>query len=573
MFGTVNVDISSQLNIIEYDLANGSVPSGGACPSFVFQTNITSTDADGLIKGRLESLSFGFKVGTDSGGLTFDPQVTLTNVTLPGQKTETRTLKDFLDGTLTENLKSAFLTVLNDGLQIAIDKVKGKDLFQDAYKILTLLGVALNVENQAAEEKKYGINSAGWTALLASPESFIEKQLLDLIEVPANRKLLVEVFESITSIQLPTIPALALDMFQSLGLVGSEEDDYPFNFSAFLALVSAPVKTLKERFKELFDNTANIEALVKKFAQNIKPIDFGPFQISSTSTGVVSLAIPKKTPFKIGSGTSDKGIVELSGSLALDFGNQKLTAELDTYVPALGITLSDSLPITYHAGAIQPSFAATLIWGDGTKPSAKPLQIFPLPDNFLDQVADVVPPYVLNLFINAITESQLLKKYPVAQKVFDLLGLVEQKVESTHLGGALGSGDEWSMPSILGIMEHPLDWLLSDNVLGENGRFDIVKLASKLGAIPKASYKKLTIAPNDTKNGVEISGLPYQFYVDVDGANDLATFSFGTKEIDIASGKGGFEGYGLFHQPDRQLPTFFRWFAGVVHHNRQQSFY
>lgn len=545
----IAVEVLSQLRIIEYNLKSGSVVSDGNTPSFNFQTIVSNpsgklvdiTLPDGT-KGSLDKVILGFDLTIINGAIKFSPIVTLEQALLFGETTpEDITIEQFLDGTLTEKAKGSFQTLLNKAIQLAIDEVKGSQLFQNAYSVLGILGITIPVDFAKDENPLFGINSAGWTGLFSNPDTYIAQRLLDLIQSEENRKILIQVFESIFDVKIPTIPIAALELFHGLQIVGPASENYPLYPQAILEIVSDPINSLKNRFEVLFRDTDSLIALAKELTKTMAPEAFGKFEISSTASGVVTLALPKSNSIKIGDTSSDQSspFVEVFGSLSLDFNNKNLTAELNSYVPVLGFTLSNSFTVGYDGASINlsPPLAA-LIWGDGKTPAAAPLQILPFDSTvFIDQIANIAPAYALNIFINSVFEDKFLngdgvtKGYPIVQSIFEILGISKS------------DNGIWTMPSLLGIMEHPLDWLLSDEVLGTNGKFNVSKLVQKFAAFPTATYNptadvNITIGPNTDKNGISITGLPYDFYVEMSGdsASNVAKFNFGSNKVDIANG-------------------------------------
>ncbi len=528
------VQVISRLNALEYNLQTGALVSDGNAPSLSIETIISNPG--GLLvdlpkdAGSLEKIILGFNVKLNGGQVSFEPIVTLVQAKLPGQTTASDiTLDDFLSPDFEAQLKSAFQSLLNTGFQAAVDQVKDKTLFKNAYNLLFLMGLVLEPQDGTG----YGINAGGWSGLIASPQTYIEKQLLGLVEIPANRDALFAFLSEILHVKLPPLPDAALDLLTGLNICGPAEQGYPISAQALLEIVSDPVSSLENRFKALFDNKDALKALAKDLTKNIDPATYGNFTFGANANGVVTLSVLPKYAFDIG------GFVKISGSLALDLSNEKLSVILDTNVPAIGITLADTLSLTYAAGTVQPDFTAAIIWGDEATPNAKPLQLLPFdPDQFLGQVAELAPAYTLNIFLTAVFEDQLLKQYPVVQSVFEILGI--------------GKNDNgvWTMPSLLGILLHPLDWLLSDSVLGVGGKFNVAKLAGQLAKFPsKSASNGITIGPNTDKNGIAITGLPYQFYADFRGEKaaatdktiNLAKFTFGVKEIDIADGKAAID--------------------------------
>ncbi|MEM8849469.1 MAG: DUF6603 domain-containing protein, partial [Pseudomonadota bacterium] len=179
--------------------------------------------------------------------------------------------------------------------------------------------------------------------------------------------------------------------------------------------------------------------------------------------------------------------------------------------------------------ATKADIGVAIAFGDGTRPAPGPLILYgsgmtPLPD----QLAAILPGYALSTVGGFLIETQLLAKYPLAQQVFEGLGLAEK------VGGT------WRMPALLGTVSDPRGWLLSEGILGQNGDFDVAGFAKWLSGLPAITGPHgLTVAPK--ADGVALSGLPYGFAVALTGKDDVASVTLGAKKIDIADGSGTLE--------------------------------
>ncbi len=523
--------LNSSLGLIEYSLATGNFVSNTALPNGNFVG--TLSDPDGLLVdlgslGSVEKIALGFSIGLSNGAVSFTPVVNLIGVTLAGQeRQDILTLEDFTSTSFAVNLQSSFLTILNQGIQAAIAQVKDQPLFKNAYELLQLLGLTLE---RNVETDPYGISSAGWQALLAGPKNYITTQLNNLLTNTASRNKLFSFLQTVLHVQLPPLPEPALLLLYGLDICGTKEDGFPLNPQALLEILSSPVSSIQNRFTALVNNRVKLTQITVALAQNIPSQQFGNFNFSTTTNGLVRLEVLPANAYDIGP------FLKLFGALVFDINNLKLTVETDAYCPPIGLTLQSSIGIQYQDSAFTPSFTSQIIWGDGSTPSALPLQLYPFNgDTFMNQLAALAPAYTLNIVLNAIFEEQLLKKYPLVQKVFTGLGLggYVTAPSSGNLPQA-GSG-LWQMNSIMGILRDPLGWILSDAVLGQNGKFSVAKLIQLLSNLPDVSYKGISLAPV-AGSGVNITGFPYGFGISMTGSNGVATFGFNTGSIDIANG-------------------------------------
>lgn len=525
-------DLETRLNAIEFSLATGDFITTN-CPSFSLLG--TLSNPDGLLidlplnAGSVGKVILGLNLSIADSGIKFEPVVTMLDVTLAGQeKRDSLTLEEILSPDFAASLQQAFYTILNEAVQVAVAQVKDVQGFKTAYELLSLLGlVIVRVE----EEDPYAINIAGWNGLISNFDTYIESQLSSLLTDVNVRKQLFSFLEDIFDIKIPDFPKPLLDLLNALGICGPASQGYPLYPKALLEIASNPVNSIRDRFENLFTNTEVLQALTRELVQDLQPAKWGNFTFSTNSSGVVTLAILPENAFKLGT------FAEFSGTIILDLINKSMQCTLNAYCPVLELALSNTINLTYPL-TTDNIFTSKLIWGDGSKPSADPLQLYPFDGGtFVDQLSKIAPAYVLNVLLNAVLEDSLLNKYPFLQQVFEGLGLAKKTNSSQNkdLLLAASNSQEWSMESILGILKDPLPWLLSDSVLGLNGKFNVASLVKLLSNLPEVSTANgIKAAP--LTNGVSITGLPYDLAINLTGENGLASFQFGTTEIDIAGG-------------------------------------
>ena len=532
--GKVRVDLETRLNCLEFDLTTGERTDNAAVPSFSVKAILSNPD--GLLVslpadlGSVGAAVIGFDLAIVNDSIQFTPVVTLKQVTLAGEPVADEiTLQDFQGSDFTAALQSSFVTLLNQAIQAVVAQVKDKPQFRTAYDLLALLGLALRRDD---DDAPYGIDTAGWSGLLASYDTYIRKQLTSLLTDTASRSALFAFVEEMLGITLPDFPVPLLELLSGLKICGPSEEGYPLDLQAVMQLAHDPVGGLKERFSQLVADETLLKKMTAELTKSIPSAEYGNFTFGTDANGVVHLDVLPANAFKIGS------FLQIMGGLQLDLNNLKLTATLSPYVPVIGLSWSSALSLTYANSAVQPSLKSEIIWGDGTKPSATPLQLYPFDSSrFLGQVTELAPAYALNVLLNAVFEEQLLKKYPLIQRLFEGLGMVDTGAEEA--AGMLGAADaaQWRMPSLMGVLSDPLGWLLSDDVLGHNGTFSVAAFINLLGNLPEVTASNgLKLAP--VANGIQISGLPYGFSANITGKDGVAGFDINTKSLSIANGLG-----------------------------------
>lgn len=520
------VTVETRLNMVEVSLADGSFAAGFA-PSLSFLTTIEKPGGPLLAPteqgGSLGKIVLGFKASLAGGSLQVSPVVTLLDAALPGEAQQSAiTLEDFLKPEFADRLRESFQFLVNRAIQVAVAQVADKPAFKDTYSLLVGLGLALA---RQTETDPYGINPAGWQALLADPLNFARTQLGRLLADPALRSQFFEYVQARLGIKLPPVPAPALEVLSALGLLGDAESGYPVRLDALLALAERPFQTLSEAFDRLVTDEAARRALVSRLAGNIPPTCFGPFIFQSTGGTKVSLGIDPSKALSIA------GVVTLSGTLTLDLADLSLEVSLRAFSPALQLAAVPALSYRPAPGAV-PAFTLDLAWGDGTRPAPEALRLFPFePARFTAQLADLAPAYVLSTLVSVVVESNVLARFPLAQQVFEGLGLAQQE------------DGRWTMPSLLGLLRDPKGWLLSEGVLGEDGKFDLIAFAALLKKLPAVTASNgLAIAPN--ANGATVSGLPYNFRIDLgvtDEAQPRAAIALSTGGFSVAGNRGKLE--------------------------------
>jgi hypothetical protein len=524
-FAAAGISVVSQarLNALEYALATGTVVVGPDAPSLTIQSTVARTDGTPLVAGTADTGSLGsVVVGVtlgldDEAALTVTPVVTLLNVTLPGEQQQAAlTLADMQASGFEERLRQAFEQLVGAGLAQLIDAAKTNATFTTAYGLLVDLGLALA---PADDGSGYGVNPGGWSALLADPAGFLATQFEALLLDGAQQAALFAFVLEQLGITLPPIPPAVLELLAALGFVGPAAQGYPLRLDALVALARNPLGTVATAFAALAADTDAVTALASELAGSA-PVTFGPFTFAVTGPSQVSVGIERPQAAKIGS-----DLLELWGTLAVDLRTPAVGVDLHVFVPAVAVELVSTLAYR-PAGGGTPAFGLSLGWGDGTRPAPAPLTLYPfVASDFLAQLGDLAPAYVLSTLATAAFESELLAKYPLVQKFFSGLGLAEQ------VNGA------WQMPGLLGLLHDPQGWLLAEGVLGKNGKFDVAGFAQWLAGMPAVTGPGgIAVVPQS--GGVAVQGLPYGVAVSLTGASGTATIGVRASGVSVAGGDG-----------------------------------
>lgn len=530
----LQVTVATRLAAAEVSLATGALLKDEHAPSLAFTATL------GRAKGKLVELPggvasvgrvvFGLGFRLDPGGsspsVVLAPVVTLEEVKLPDQETRERvTLDDLRSPEFQGALQQAFVSLVDGALQAAVDSAGVADApgFRTAYALLTALGLTLP---KAEKDGRYGINPAGWQALLADPTGFAREHLGALLTDVALRKELFRFVREQLHIPFPDVPRPAAVVLEALGVVGPESEGFPLRPEALLELARSPFATLSARFGRLANDAEARQALITQLV-GAEPVKIGRVCMEVRAGTEITFTLDPKDAFDIA------GVVRISGEVSFSLSDLSLSTTLRLFNPTLGLSLVPALALRVAEGVVSPAFTARIEWGDGTRPAAEPLTLVPFDGRrFIDELAALAPPYVLNVLVGAVAEGRLLEKYPLAQQVFEGLGIAKEE------------DGRWTVPTVLGLLRDPRGWLLSEGILGKDGRFDLGSFGAILRQLPEVE------APNGVKvertaTGARVAGLPYGFTVEMGSTPQVATLGLSTGGFDIAGGKGKVENLGL----------------------------
>jgi len=535
------VQLQTTLAAVQFSTSTGKLTAQDGWPSLQFTTTLSNPQGNLVEIGTSGSAGYlvvnqmvlGFSTSLTGGSLTFEPIVSLLQTQLPGQSQATDYTYQNLPQ-LGSDLVQGFQTALNEAVQAAISTLLGGGVansavstFSTAYDLLSILGLTLPVPLGA--KTGYGINPGGWQGLLANPLSYMQSQLLSLLTDPANQQTLFNFIGNILGITLPTVPEPALETLSALGFLGDAEHGYPLLPQALLQFAQSPFTAAQTQFATLYANgvlTAAGQALVSALSTSVISTGIGDYiKFNAVQGTQIELSIAADNAVTIGD------VVSISGAFSFDLVKQTFTAEVDLYNTFLRLALQPACTYTI-GGTLAPGLE--VVWGDGSLPVPQALTLLPFNStNFLNQLSELAPGYVLSTVVTQVLQNAVLNNYPLAQFIFQALGLATKDPVSGN----------WVMPSLLGLLTDPLGWLLSTVVLGdESGNFSLSSLQTALNRIPAAEVPSLGVGikpySSSGQTGVQIYGFPYGFgaIISTDG-DTIANFLLNTQDLPLGGGQ------------------------------------
>ncbi|MEM9599009.1 MAG: hypothetical protein AAGD06_32370, partial [Acidobacteriota bacterium] len=383
------------------------------------------------------------------------------------------------------------------------------------------LGLAVERPSDSAP---YGIRATGWRGLLSEPGTYARDQLFALLSDPGRRSLLFSFVEDLLGVEVPAVPTPVLELLSALGYLGARPQGYPLEPTALVSLAGNPLMDLQERFEALVGDAPALESLASSLATEVspeiigKPQGFGIFTLRATGQTTLELSVDPEHAIEIG------GFLAITGAVTFDLPTRTVQSESSFSVPAVGLSVVPTL--TYRLGDDAPALDVNLVWGDPERPAAEPVTVYPFDSAvFVDQVSTVAPAYALSVIATGVLESRLVERYPFIQTLFEGLGLASRDAEG-----------RWQMPALVGLLDDPAGWLLSNTVLGNDGRFDLGVFGTLLSSLPPVEDPNLGVGVGPIEGGVRVYGLPYGFQADVTATSALAEFVVRTRDLPVATG-------------------------------------
>ncbi|NVI83615.1 DUF6603 domain-containing protein [Janthinobacterium sp. BJB401] len=506
-FSALGIDTSTDLllRFVEVPLT-GAAPQSNYLPGLRLQTLLTPQtpvvvpSTDGTVK-TLVSMRLGIDMALDQGSLVLQPQVLLT------MHSGDETLVYDLDQLTHESSEwvAVFYGLLNVGVGQFVTPLLGNAAIGNAYQVLGLMNLVVPLSRADALA---GVDSAGWTAMLADPLNYFIERGIALFQDADSRAQAVALLESIIGITIPALPLPMLQLLHALQLVQDQDSGFAPCLYDWVALAANPAAQLESRFTALMDDPARVAQLSAELCSQIEPVIVGPVQLSVSEGALIQVSLLADALPMWGN------FLQISGAMGFDLRSSELSAELGLYCAQVQLEVRSKLAVTV-AAAPKAAFAVELCWGDGTQPMPLPLTLYPFDAAlFLEQTIALAPNFALSTFFGQVVDAQLLNAYPVARTAMSALGLAFQD-SATGL---------WFTKSPLGLFGDPLGWLLGDAVLGANGQLNIAALARVFSTITVASQASSGVGIKPITGGLCIFGLPYSQQIEL--VADVAAQTF-----------------------------------------------
>ncbi len=521
--GELSISNRAMLNAKTLALVTDATPENPN-PSFNFTSTITRNGGPLLnnttLKLSIGSAELGFVLVYEAGQLQLTPILTLHQVSFGDLNAATLNWQ-----ALASDSNGVYSLILNEAVNVLCEDLKGNTTFVDVYTLLSQMGLTLKID---ADNSRYGIDSAGWLGLTADPLRYTSQGLLNVLADATARDSLFALIERIIGITLPTIPIAVLETLVALNFLQPKAQGYAINTPVILQLLQAPVKTLENQCKALLSDQEKVKALLTTLKSASEPVIFGPFCMTLSSTGCITITIKETIVFG--------KLFEMSGSITFDVAQQKLILDTHFYNGEINLALTPQLTLALPIAnpTFSASFEVLVAWGNGTMPVPQPLPIYPFnKDQFINDLAELAPIYALSNFVTGNIENQLLDKYIAAQVILGGIGMAHQN-----------AAGKWLMPALNGLITDPTGWLLSNSVLGNNGSFNLDTFGKVLANIPEVEasngigFKKIT-------DGVQLYGLPYKIHLNFTATASQAMLGAGITQFSIAGGKANIENLDL----------------------------
>ncbi|MDY7092378.1 MAG: DUF6603 domain-containing protein, partial [Acidobacteriota bacterium] len=525
----VKLEVTARVDLQEVSVASGAAvlgTPGVELPRGTLVATLTNptagqplVQANGLVVGSAE---VGFFV--DAGGVT--PIVNLYDSRFSaGEPLQTFDLTVALSGDEQEQVLETLLYATMTKLTEALSAVPAIQPLLAVLEDLTL------VEAPESEGEPYGINLGSWRAMVADPVAFLGGRMQLVLQ---DGELLSRFYNDLAqllgfeSAELPAALAGLPDLLVALGLAEKQAGGYGLRLTQWVQLIQHPVAFLSEQGRALLDpaDPGLRQALVSALSQlpaPPPPLSDAPLTISENT--LITLRIPADKLLNIGE------YLQVDASLTLNLQALTLTASVVlTSIQARADLRFDMIFNLAEARAarargrqlalasIDPQWALSLSGAEinGVPSPFEPIAFYPLPDQtsvqeYLAQLGLQVPVLLASSIgsqlINdfAIGDGQQAK-YPVIYRILQGLGLT--------VPSANGGLDQ--VQSLAGIFLHPIDWILSEPVLGNGqGGFDLAKVGQALYAVPgpdgvagPGSIRLEQESKGDLA-GMALTGLPY----------------------------------------------------------------
>lgn len=416
----------------------------------------------------------------------------------------------------------ALETLLNELMSRLIESSAAVPSVQAMFEVLEDLGLAQTeiIGGSPGTVVFKGISMGAWDSMLANPVAFFGAQMGTLAQDPLRRGALFEHLSAVFGFGEPQLPQTLKGLpplLAALGLLQPVSGGYAISLSSWLQFIQHPVQYLEHEASSLLSSADARKQLITALSQLVGVTD-AQAPLSSPPSWPIELEVSggTKVTLKLSEPINLGPELELSGDLVLDMQALSLDTSLVLSSPVAGSALGFryEMLIGPNGAPVGPCGQAGGDWyfaleaAPGATPAPfDPLRIYPLPadtTSYLVQLGEEVPLFLLSAVASKVLNQYVLPSHPLAVNLFDIFGLTVKYPDGTE-----------RVSSLLGIFMHPVDWLLSPEVLGDgNNRLDLNKLGQMMKQAAGSGIHGpdgVTLMPNDA--GLTLSGLPYGMQV------------------------------------------------------------
>jgi hypothetical protein len=519
----VQLDAAIRLDIARLCLNGSGASDVVSLPRCLLTCDFTNPAAG---QPLVQDVQSGLRIGSARCGVQFDsegvtPLLVLYDAQLTGsdapQTFELTRASGQLPILTCEQGIEALETLLNELMGRLIDESDALPSVQAMFGVLEVLGLTQTqvVNGSPVTVAFEGISMGAWDGMLANPAAFFNAQVGTLAQDSVRRNALFEHLSALFGFSEPQLPQALSGLpalLASLGLLQQVTGGYAVSLSSWLGLIRQPVQYLEREASGLLNSADARQQLItalKQAADGSAPAFFSSPPSAALAlevTGGTKVTLKLSEPINLGPELA------LSGDLVLDLQALSLDASIVCASSETGSALGFHYEMLIGPNGVPVGpdgqaggdwhFALEAAPGPTPAPFA-PLRIYPLPSDttsYLVQLAEEVPLFLLSAVAGKVLNQYVLPGHPLAVNLFDIFGLAFEGPDGTQ-----------HIRSLLGIFMHPVDWLLSEQVLGDaNQRLDLNKLGQLLKRAAGSGINGpdgVTLIPNET--GLTLSGLPY----------------------------------------------------------------
>lgn len=482
--GSIVLRTDLRLDAFALDWASGTQTNAGGVPGLALAVTLANADGSPLVVTDQVSLAtVGLMVGLSlSDGFSVTPSLFVTTT-----DEQAHAIGD------SPSDVAVTTTLVNAGLQAALPSLQTSSQFAAIYGLLAQLGVMIPATGNAPA---YGLDTDGWMALNSAGLSFLTTRFATVLTDADQTALLIQLLSDLSGIPVPTLPTPLAALLVGLDLAVPGSGGVVPNAEGIVSLAQNPGAALANALSALMSDASRRSLVMAELTEGFDQAQVGPITFTVQNGRTLTLSLTPENALSFG------GFADLTGSVALDLVSGDLVLAADVYIPQVNAGIGTVF--TAPLGGT-PTATVSLTWGDGSTPMPAPLQILPFnADQFLTDLAQVAPAYALSVFISRVVEAKLLPDYPLARVLLQLFGL-------TSAGPENGT---WVMKSTLGLFEDPVQWLLSDAVMGSDGTLNIAQIQSVLTSLPTGTAAS-GLSLQTTETGAILTGLPYGLEVEV----------------------------------------------------------